>query len=350
MSTPSLLLSCAGAAASLAGVWTLAGLSERSALRVSPRAFVATGVGMVAEAAAYFTAPPALRAELALPLLFATAGVLALGAGTAKIEAALAVKDGSRAVRRASGIVAGSFFAMAAVGAASLDLGQSSLLHARLGWALMFSLVASSLVVFVQRTRYAGAGLMELGHRAWLLGLIVVALLVGAGLTRASSVRAEVIQPPPAPLPALPAAPAAPPSAFEPVAPDPPAAPAASLPAVSPGIAAAPAAPARVVIETMNVHGLMDADAQGGVARRMERLGACLTEQNQQQRGTLTVKVSIDAIGSVADSRALSGDLATTPLGACLASAFYKMGFAAPKSGSAGFEVTLRVGEPEVRP
>lgn len=340
MSTPSLLLSCAGAAASLAGVWTLAGLSERSPLRVSPRALVATGVGVAAEAAAFFAAPPELRGALSLPLLFATAGVLALGAGSAKIEAALALKDGARVVRRASGIVAGSFFAMAAVGAASLDLGQSSLLHARLGWALMFALVGSSLVVFAQRTRYAGAGLLQLGHRAWLLGMIVVALLVGAGLTRSSSVLAEVASP------AAPAVGTAPHVAAASLTKGPaqPAAPSASHAVNSPAIAAVPAAPEEVVIDTVNVRGLMEADAQGGVTRRLDRLSACLAEPNGRQSGVLHVKVSIDSIGSVADSRATGGDLASTPLGACLASAFYKMGFAAPKSGSATLEVTLHVG------
>ncbi|RYZ07296.1 MAG: hypothetical protein EOO73_13110, partial [Myxococcales bacterium] len=225
MSTPSLLLSCAGAAASLAGVWTLAGLSERSALRATPRVLAAVGLGLVAEGVAFAAAPSAVRAELSLPLLFSAAGVVALGVGSAKIEAALEQPDGPCVVRRSAGIVAGTFFALAAVGAASLDLGQTSLLHARLAWALMFPLVVASLVVFVQRTRYAGAGLLELGHRAWLLGMIVVALLVGAGLTRSSAPRAEA-QPP-----AVPASPGLQPGSLAMAAlpATPPAAPAASI-------------------------------------------------------------------------------------------------------------------------
>jgi hypothetical protein len=340
MSTPSLLLSCAGAAASLAGVWSLAGLSERSALRPSPRALVATGVGAAAEAAAYFSAPRALRVELALPLLFATAGVLAFGVGAAKIDAALELKDGAQVVRRASGVVAGSFFSMAAVGAASLDLGQGSLLHARLGWALMFSLVASALVVFLQRTRYAGAGLLKLGHRAWLLGFIVVALLVGAGLTRSTTVRGEA----PAPS-ASPVAPARPAIAEPPVAePEP----SVVAPAVSPSVALAPApsGPSQVAIDSVTARGMLEADVLGGVTRRIDRLSACLADGHDAPSGTLVVKVGIDTAGSVSDTRRIGGELASSPAAECLVTAFYKMGFAAPSSGSAGFDITLRVSAP----
>lgn len=335
MSTPSLLLSCAGAAASLAGVWTLAGLSERAPLLLSPRVLAVTGVGVLGEVVAYFAAPSPLRSDLALPLLFATAGILAMGVGSAKIDAALTRKDGACVVRRASGIVAGGFFAMAAVGAASLDLGQSSLHHARLAWALMFSLVASVLVVFVQRTRYAGAGLLELGHRAWLLAMIVVALLVGAGLTRSSSARAEgpAVAGPPLPVASVVVMP-------PPAAP----APAPSAPAVV--ASAAPVAPSQLSIEAVSARGMLEADARSGVARRMDRLTACLADPKNTQTGTLNVKASIDAAGSVADSRALGGDLASTPVGACLLRVFYNMGFASPSSGSAAFEITLRVGAP----
>jgi hypothetical protein len=341
MSTPSLLLSCAGASASLAGVWSLAGLSERSPLRASPRALAATGVGLLAEGAAYVSAPAAFRVDLALPLLFATAGVLALGVGSAKVDAALAEKDGPRVVRRTAGIVAGSFFAMAAVGAASLDLGQSSLLHARLGWSFLFAVVAGAMVVFLQRTRYAGAGLLTLGHRAWLLGLIVVALLVGAGLTRSSAAREP--SPPPSRVAVAPAAaPPAPPVAVA-TASASPEAPAAPTP---PADASAVPSVTGVVVDAVTVRGMQEEDARGGVTLRKERLDACLTDPANQQTGALVVKVGIDASGSVADSRPLSGDLVSAPLGACLVRALYKMGFPAPPSGSASFDITLRVGAP----
>ncbi|RYZ04071.1 MAG: hypothetical protein EOO73_25830 [Myxococcales bacterium] len=101
-----------------------------------------------------------------------------------------------------------------------------------------------------------------------------------------------------------------------------------------------------MTIEAVTVRGLMEADARGGVIRRMDRLTACLAEPENAQTGTLTVKVAIDAAGSVPDSRAVGGELATTPLGTCLVRVFYNMGFAAPSSGAAGFEITLRVGAP----
>src|SRR3954471_14380885 len=133
MSTPSTLLLCAGAAASLAGVWTLAGLSESSPMRGTPRVLAAAAIGLLGDALVYGGASPSARAELSLPLLFSIVGVLALSVGAAKIDAALVDRAGQRVVRRAAGIVPGTFFSMAAVGAASLDLSSSSLSQARVG-------------------------------------------------------------------------------------------------------------------------------------------------------------------------------------------------------------------------
>src|SRR5258706_9040848 len=138
MSPPPMLQLCAGAATSLAGVWTLAGLSETSPIKPGPRVLAAAGVGVLIEGAVYLRSGAAVRAELSLPLLFAMASVLALVVGAAKIEGALGDKDGPRVVRRAAGIVAGTLFGMAAVGATSLDLGRPAA-----GWALMFGLVAA---------------------------------------------------------------------------------------------------------------------------------------------------------------------------------------------------------------
>src|SRR6187399_3004142 len=102
MSTPSMLLLCAGAAASLVGVWTLAGLSESSSLRSTPRVQATAVVGLLGALLVYRRAPAELRGELLLPALFAVASVLALATGAAKLDAALAERDGPRAVRRAS--------------------------------------------------------------------------------------------------------------------------------------------------------------------------------------------------------------------------------------------------------
>jgi hypothetical protein len=348
MSTPSTLLLCAGAAAGLAAVWTLAGLSERSALRSTPRVMAAAAVGLLGEVIVYGRAPPQWRTELSLPLLFGIASVLALTVGAAKVEAALADRDGPRVVRRAAGLVFGSFFAMAAVGVVSLDLTSASVSHARLGWALMFALVASTLVVFTQRARYAGMGMLALGQRGLLLGVVVAALLIGARLKAASApsaeaVRAAVIEPSavkieetaPAPAPEAPALSAPAPAVSAPPA-------SAEAAVARPSAAAAAQAPGTLQVESVTAHGLLEADVRGGVARRMDKLQACLADPNNLQTGTLSLKIGIDAAGSVTYSRALGGELAGTPLGSCLLPVFYKMGFAAPPSSSAYFEITLR--------
>ena len=67
-----------------------------------------------------------------------------------------------------------------------------------------------------------------------------------------------------------------------------------------------------------------------------------MADPKNQQSGTLSLKVGIDPSGSVSYSKTTAGDLVGTPLAACLLPAFYNMGFAAPASNSAAFEITLR--------
>jgi hypothetical protein len=363
MSTPSMLLLCAAAASSLAGVWALAGLSETSRLKSAPRVLGAAGVGSCVEGALYLRAPSALRAELSLPLLFGIASVLALTVGAAKVEGALADKDGPRVVRRAAGIVAGTFFGMAAIGAASLDLCANAIVEPRVGWALMFGPVLATLLVFAQRARYAGMGLLTLGRRAYVLVLVAGALLTGAGLSSSECESRPVAgrqarpaaAPPRAGVPApsvleLPSAVGAPSVAAAPSASAAPVAPSASTSAVPAGAASA-AAPApsghagELQIEAVTSRGMLEADARGGVQRRSERLQSCLADPKNQQTGTLTLRIGIDPSGSVAYSRATGGELVGTPLAACLLPVFYKMGFAETK-GNASFDITLRAPSP----
>jgi hypothetical protein len=119
---------------------------------------------------------------------------------------------------------------------------------------------------------------------------------------------------------------------------------------VVPGASAAPSAavaapvgePGSIQIDALTARGMLEADARGGVARRTDRLQACLADPKNNQKGTLSLKIGIDSAGSVSYSKATGGDLADTPVGACLLAVFYKMGFAAPPS-TAGFEITLRL-------
>lgn len=360
MSTPSTLLLCAGAAASLAGVWTLAGLSESSPLKSTPRVVAATSLGLLGAAIVYGRSPAELRGELSLPLLFGCASVFALAVGASKIEAALSDKDGPRVVRRSAGIVAGTFFGMAAIGAASFDLSSGSLAQARLGWALMFALVAATVIVFADRARYAGVGLLALGKRALVLVLVAAALLAGARLTAAAA---------PSRLAIAPAVPASAPSAEAPAvtasvpvraeaAPAPassaavldsataPASAAPTTPSAAPS-AAAPAPtggePGTIQIDALTARGMLEPDARGGVARRMDRLQACLADPKNAQKGTLSLRIGVDPSGSVGYSRGTGGDLNGTPLGTCLLAVFYKMGFAATAATGGSFDITLRV-------
>jgi hypothetical protein len=369
MSTPSTLLLCAGAAASLAGVWTLAGLSERSPTRSTPRVLAAAAIGLLGEAIVYGRSAADLRAELALPLLFGLAGVLALAVGAGKLEAARADKDGPRVVRRSAGIVMGTFFGMGAVGAASLDLGSGSLAQARLGWALMFALVASTLVVFADRARYAGMGVLALGKRSLVLGLVGAGLPLGARLTAAAQlVRAESSVPErptsatsaQTNVPVAPAPPSEVSAAVASAAPEAGAAVAASAAPQASGAvppseapvasttasATAPVAagePGSLQVDAVTARGMLEADVRGGVLRRMDKLQACLREPANQQKGTLSLKIGVEPSGSVTYSRATAGELSDTPLGKCLLAVFYKMGFAATSANSANFEITLRV-------
>jgi hypothetical protein len=368
MSAPSILLLCAGAGASLGAVWTSAGLSESSAVRVTPRVSVATLLGLGFAALIYVRAPSDLRSELGLPLLFAAASLLSLGVGAAKLEAALAEKQGDRVVRRAAGMVVGAVLGMAAVGAASLDLSSSSLVHARFGWGFMFAPIASALTVFVGRARYAGAGWLALGGRALMLGLVAAALLAGARLTVAApaptpSASTQVPLTPAVMATTAPAASASEvgasveavvaPSAGSasagsasagsaPAASGMPAAGAIASTSAAPAEASAPdAQPGTVEVGAVTTRGLLEADARGGVEHRKDRLQACASDPKNAQHGSLSFKVGVDASGSVAYAKPLEGDLKGTPLGDCWLRIFYKMGFAAPASNNASFNVTL---------
>lgn len=326
-------------------------------MRSTPRVLAAAAIGLLGEAVVYGRAPAELRSQLALPLLFALAAVLALAVGAAKIEAALADKDGPRVVRRAGGIVMGTFFGMAAVGAASLDLTSGSLSQARLGWALMFALVASTLAVFVGRARYAGMGLLALGGRSLLLGLVGVGLLAGAFITAGAHRHVVAVSAMRGLAPASAPAPETVLSAAVPAAEAPSALAASAAPAVSaapadsaaPSIAASAAAPlaagepGTVQIDAVTARGMLEADVRGGVERRMDKLQACLAESTNSQKGELSLKIGIDPSGSVTYSKATGGDLSGTPLGACLLAVFYKMGFAAKGVTGATFEISLRV-------
>lgn len=347
----------AGMAASLAGVWALAGMSERSSMRSTPRVVAATAIGVFGLAALYGRAPVELRGGLSLPALFGAVAVLALGAGAAKLDSALGDKDGPRAVRRAAGLLGGTFLGMASVAVVSFELLLSSRSQARFGWACMLPAVASVLIVFAQRGRLAGAGALALGRRGLLLGLIGLALVVGLRLlVTATPVSAAPgpsakLEPPPALAEA---------TVAEAVVPAPIATPAASalagaasraeasaapslLASTAPSVAPAPSgAPAGLQIENVATRGLAEADARGGVERRLTKLQACLADPSNQQSGALSLKIGIDAAGSVSYSKAIGGDLVGTPLAACLLPVFYKMGFAAPASNNAYFEITLR--------
>jgi len=350
-----MVLLCAGAAASLAGVWSLAGLSESSSLRATPRALGAVGLGLLGVAMVYQRAPAELRAELSLPALFCVASVLALAAGASKLDAALIDKDSARALRRAAGLIAGTFLSMAAVAVVSLELIRSSLPHARFGWAYMLPLVAAALLVFAQRGRLAGAGALALGRRGLVWGAALLVLLVFARLT--VSPKPATATPKPHEAPSISAPEAAAPEAAAPEAPEvevpaasvapAPSAVASAAPASSASASSASAAPVvgvagELQIESVVSRGLLEADARGGVERRKDRLQACMADAKNQQSGALTLRVGVDASGSVGFVRATGGDLMGTPLAICLLPAFYKMGFAAPGSSNAYFEITLR--------
>jgi hypothetical protein len=347
-----MLLQCAGAAASLVGVWSLAGLSESSRLRGSARVTTALAVGLLGEAAVYFRTPTAARGGLALALLFGTASVLALGVGAAKLDAALADKDGPRVVRRATGTVVGTSLGMAAVGAASLELGASSLAEARVAWSFMFALVAAAVIVFAGRARYATAAVLALGARSLLLALIAVGLLAGARATVAARPLRVALASTNAPAAGPSAKPAgdllAPAPSALPIEPVPPVATTSASANASPSASAtAPSAPVagspgELQVEAITARGMLEADARGGVTRRFDRLQACLVDPKNQQHGAIKLKIGIDASGSVAYSKPAGGDLAGTPLGVCLLAVFYKMGFAAPASNNASFDITLR--------
>jgi hypothetical protein len=370
MSTASIVLLAAGLAASLAGVWALSGLSERSSLRGSPRVLLSLALGLSGLAGLYRWAPVALRADLSLPIFFGTVSVLGVAVGGAKLDGALAEKNGPRALRRAAGLVLGSYLGMAAVAAVSLELVLRSLVLARFGWSFMLPTVAAALVTFAERGRLAGAAGKSLGARGLVLAGCGLLALAGGRWLVSPALHAEPHQSHtelaasgPAPEPPLAAAIIAAPAAPEPVASQPapsiaaePPSPdlplaasaaesaAAPAPAVTeqPGVALPEGASGQLQIDSITARGMLEADARGGITRRLDRLEACLAEPKQRQSGLVTFKLVVDTSGSVTFNRAIGGDLVDSPLAACLMPIFYKLGFATPAATGATVVVTLR--------
>jgi hypothetical protein len=293
-------------------------------------------------------------------MLFALASVAALVVGAAKIEGALERRDGACVIRRSSGLVSGTCFGLGAIGAGALELASLSREHAGFGWALMFGLLASTFVAFGRRARYAGVGSLRLGSKLLGLLLLLAALLVGARLRAGKTSAPRSVDAAPSavatPLAAAPldpagvaphgsAATAEPPSASAPAEPpsaDAPAEPPSAVPSIAASVVAPAATPGLLSIESVTARGLLEADVRGGVSRRIERLNACLQDPETRRAGVLTLKIGIDASGSVTYSKAVGGDLVGTPLAKCLLANFYKMGFAAPAVENASFEITLR--------
>jgi hypothetical protein len=101
--------------------------------------------------------------------------------------------------------------------------------------------------------------------------------------------------------------------------------------------------PGIVQVDAVTARGMLEADVRSGVARRMDKLQACVQDPKNQEKGALSLKIGVDPSGSVNYSRAMGGDLSGTPLGTCLLAVFYKMGFAAKGVTGASFEISLRV-------
>ncbi len=337
----------------------MAGMSESSGLRGTPRVLGVAVLALAGLAGAHFAAPSWLRAELLLPGLFGLVSVLSLVAGAAKLEDAVESKEGPRALRRAAGLLVGSLLGIAALGAASLELLVSSPSHARWGWAHALPLVAGVLLVFAQRTRLIGSAALALGRPALVLSSLGLLGLVGARVLVVPQGRAPVAEAslaPAAPVlaakpelepvlaPAVEVKPAV--SAGEPVSALPSASAAPLLPA-PPSSLGSPGS-ADLQIEALVTKGMLEADVRGGVMRRFALLEACVGAEASRPAGSLTLKVGIDEAGSVAYSRVVeaegAGELAGSSLAKCLLPVFYRMGFAAPRVGAASFSITLRVG------
>jgi hypothetical protein len=124
-----------------------------------------------------------------------------------------------------------------------------------------------------------------------------------------------------------------------------PAAPAAVSGVAPAQVSPAPSSAARageLRLEFADTRNIFEADARGGMERRIAKLEACAAERSNLH-GALTLRVGIDDTGSVKYAAPIGGNLAATPLADCLLGHVYRMGFASPRTPSASFTVTIHV-------
>jgi hypothetical protein len=96
-----------------------------------------------------------------------------------------------------------------------------------------------------------------------------------------------------------------------------------------------------VGVEVSAAEGVYEEDARRSILRRIERGRECI-RRDPTARGVLSLRVVVDANGSVTTVVPLSGDLLGSDFAKCAMLWMYRVGFASPHArDSAKFEVTL---------
>jgi hypothetical protein len=357
--------------------------TARGALRFSPRVIAALALGLTGLVFAVVSARRGPQTLTIVPIL-ALVAVIASSIGAAVLEFAAIERNRLQEARLARDLLTGTFLSMAAIACASLAVAAGSIaqshnpmsadttwnaaiLAARLAWLHVFAVTLPLIIVFMRRTELAGLGTLAATGNWPTLVLVCVA---GIGWARyqlsasaedvfsaaqRTAVRAAVTPKPelvgvslPAAAPVEPSE-VAPSAAIEdagnPAVPD--AKDARHKDSVTPQLETASdgAPPSRIRIGGVKVEGMHEADAYGGVERRFNLLDECLKKHGEDS-GELTAKVTIDEKGSVTRVVPTEGNMQETKLGQCLMLSFYRMGFAAAKSGTATFVLSLHVSAP----
>jgi hypothetical protein len=225
-------------------------------------------------------------------------------------------------------------------------------------WSGALPIVAALVAVFAGRARATGLDQQKFGDFSWAAVALALPATLGVGLLQRSSreslsasdtFSADALASPSSNPNSRATAEA--PALAQPVEPSPvasahgdgSAAPAAASPEPKD-------ADSDVGVEVSGAEGVYEEDARRSILRRIERAHEC-TRKNPSAHGILSVRVVVDADGSVTNVVPLSGDLLGSSFAKCAMLWLYRVGFATPRSHEgAKFEVTLHFPGAELSP
>jgi hypothetical protein len=281
----------------------------------------------------------------------------------ARFEGVFATRSFPQVRARTTGLLLGSWLSLTALAAASLAAALLSLRaglsgdaasswlgareSARASWSCSLPIAAALLAVFIGRLRESGLFSLERREFVWAVVALALPATLAFGQLKRASGNAEWVATPAA----LSRAPTSPRTALSsPPEPSPEPSPTARASATTPASPDGKDPNSDVGVEVSVAEGVYEEDARRNILRRIERAHECM-RRDPSAHGILSLRVVVDADGSVTNVVPLSGDLLGSAFAKCAMLWLYRVGFASLRSHEiAKFEVTLHFPGGEAEP